>query len=182
MGYIRYRKGVSDLRHLRHPLAAAADETGTATGASIGSAYALRQPISSHTAATVRAIHAIPVLASYLEIFIPLKRPVAAWKFVVAKKVKRVCPRFTISRQIDGQKNMWRIGPRMDRGSLTGRSSMSLLGKLAEARAELDARHEDPWGKKVKEAVRGKDAISTAALLICFAHQQPRAQRAASPP
>ena len=42
---------------------------------------------------------------------------------------------------------------------------MSLLGKLAEARAELDARHEDPWSKKVEAAVRGKDAISTAALL-----------------
>jgi hypothetical protein len=42
---------------------------------------------------------------------------------------------------------------------------MSILGKLAEARAELEARHEDPWRKKVEEAVRGKDAISTAALL-----------------
>ena len=42
---------------------------------------------------------------------------------------------------------------------------MSLLGKLAEARAELDARHEDPWHKRVEAAVRGEDAISTAALL-----------------
>jgi hypothetical protein len=42
---------------------------------------------------------------------------------------------------------------------------MSFLGRLAEARAELDARHEDPWYKKVEAAVRGKDAISTAALL-----------------
>jgi hypothetical protein len=42
---------------------------------------------------------------------------------------------------------------------------MSLLGKLAHARAELDARHEDPWGKKVKAEVRDKDAVSTAALL-----------------
>ncbi len=42
---------------------------------------------------------------------------------------------------------------------------MSLLGKLAQARAELDARHEDPWLEKVEAAVRGKDAISTAALL-----------------
>jgi hypothetical protein len=41
MGYIRYRKGVSDLRHLRHPLAAA-DESGTLTGVSIESAYAFR--------------------------------------------------------------------------------------------------------------------------------------------
>jgi hypothetical protein len=42
---------------------------------------------------------------------------------------------------------------------------MSLLGKLAHARAELDAHHEDPWRSKVEAAVRGKDAISTAALL-----------------
>src|SRR6516225_10431676 len=55
--------------------------------------------------------------------------------------------------------------PQRDRGSLTGRASMSLLGKLAEARAELEAHHEDPFLEKVKAAVRGKDAISTAALL-----------------
>ena len=42
---------------------------------------------------------------------------------------------------------------------------MSLLGQLAEARAELDARHEDPWLKRVEAAVCGKDTISTAALL-----------------
>ena len=42
---------------------------------------------------------------------------------------------------------------------------MSLLGKLAEARAELEAHHEDPFLKRVKAAVRGKEAISTAALL-----------------
>jgi hypothetical protein len=42
---------------------------------------------------------------------------------------------------------------------------MSLLGKLREARAELEAHHEDPWCKKVAAAVRDKDAISTAALL-----------------
>jgi hypothetical protein len=42
---------------------------------------------------------------------------------------------------------------------------MSLLGKLAEARAELEAHHEDPWRNKVAAAVRDKDAISTAALL-----------------
>jgi hypothetical protein len=40
---------------------------------------------------------------------------------------------------------------------------MSLLGKLAQARAELEAHHEDPFLEKVKAAVRGKDAISTAA-------------------
>src|ERR1700737_1852330 len=42
---------------------------------------------------------------------------------------------------------------------------MSFLGKLAEARAELEAHREDPWHKKVEVAVRDKDAISTAALL-----------------
>ena len=42
---------------------------------------------------------------------------------------------------------------------------MSLLRKLAEARAELAAHHDDPWRKKVEAAVRGKEAISTAALL-----------------
>jgi hypothetical protein len=42
---------------------------------------------------------------------------------------------------------------------------MSLLGKLAQARAELDARHEDPWRKKVEAVLRGENAISTAALL-----------------
>jgi hypothetical protein len=42
---------------------------------------------------------------------------------------------------------------------------MSLLGKLAQLSAELDAHCEHPWQKKVEQAVRGKDAISTAALL-----------------
>src|SRR3954452_7391144 len=42
---------------------------------------------------------------------------------------------------------------------------MPLLRKLAEARAELAAHHDDPWRKKVEAAVRGKDAVSTAALL-----------------
>jgi hypothetical protein len=42
---------------------------------------------------------------------------------------------------------------------------MALLGKLREARAELEAQGRDPWHKKVEAAVRGKDAVSTAALL-----------------
>jgi hypothetical protein len=42
---------------------------------------------------------------------------------------------------------------------------MSFMGKLAQARAELEARNEDPWRNKVEVAVRGKDAISSAALL-----------------
>jgi hypothetical protein len=42
---------------------------------------------------------------------------------------------------------------------------MSLIGKLRQARAELEAHHEDPFLEKVAAAVRDKDAISTAALL-----------------
>ena len=42
---------------------------------------------------------------------------------------------------------------------------MSWLGKIASARAELDAHRTDPWRKKVEEAVRGVEAISSAALL-----------------
>jgi hypothetical protein len=42
---------------------------------------------------------------------------------------------------------------------------MSLLGKLREARAELEAQNVDPWHSKVEAAVRAKDAISNAALL-----------------
>ena len=42
---------------------------------------------------------------------------------------------------------------------------MSFLGKLAQARVELEAHYEDPWREKVEAAVRDKDAISTAALL-----------------
>ena len=42
---------------------------------------------------------------------------------------------------------------------------MSLLSKLHDARAQLDAQDQDPWHSKVEAEVRGKDAISTAALL-----------------
>jgi hypothetical protein len=42
---------------------------------------------------------------------------------------------------------------------------MSVLEKMAQARAELEAHHQDPWHSKVAAAVRDKDAISTAALL-----------------
>lgn len=42
---------------------------------------------------------------------------------------------------------------------------MALLGKLREARSDLEAHHEDPWRSRVAAAVRDKDAISTAALL-----------------
>jgi len=43
--------------------------------------------------------------------------------------------------------------------------AMSLLSKLHDARGQLDAQREDPWRSKVEAEVRGKDAISTAALL-----------------
>jgi hypothetical protein len=42
---------------------------------------------------------------------------------------------------------------------------MSFLGKLAEARAELEAQHQDPWHNKVAAAVRDLETISSAALL-----------------
>jgi hypothetical protein len=42
---------------------------------------------------------------------------------------------------------------------------MSIREKLAKARLELEAQLKDPWHSKVEAAVRGKDAISTAALL-----------------
>src|SRR6478672_6096929 len=42
---------------------------------------------------------------------------------------------------------------------------MSLLKRLEETCAKLDAQHQDPWLKKVEAEVRGKDTISTAALL-----------------
>jgi hypothetical protein len=42
---------------------------------------------------------------------------------------------------------------------------MSVLEKFAQACAELEAQHKDPWHEKVAAAVREKDAISTAALL-----------------
>jgi hypothetical protein len=43
--------------------------------------------------------------------------------------------------------------------------AMSLLSKLHDARGQLDTHREDPWRLKVEAAVRGKDTISTAALL-----------------
>jgi hypothetical protein len=42
---------------------------------------------------------------------------------------------------------------------------MSVISRLAQARAELEAHHEDPWHSKVAAAVRDTDCISTAALL-----------------
>jgi hypothetical protein len=42
---------------------------------------------------------------------------------------------------------------------------MSFLGRIEQARNELAERSADPWRKKVEGAVRGKDAISTTALL-----------------
>lgn len=42
---------------------------------------------------------------------------------------------------------------------------MSWLGRLHQARAELIERSTDPWRKKLEDAVRGKEAVSTSALL-----------------
>ena len=42
---------------------------------------------------------------------------------------------------------------------------MAFLKQLAEASAKLETHHRDPWYSKVEAAVRGKDTISTAALL-----------------
>jgi len=42
---------------------------------------------------------------------------------------------------------------------------MSWIGKLAQAREELAQRNADPFRQRVAAAVRGKEAISTAALL-----------------
>src|ERR1035437_4510643 len=42
---------------------------------------------------------------------------------------------------------------------------MSWFEKIARARAELAERSTDPWEKRVEGAVRGQNAISTAALL-----------------
>ena len=42
---------------------------------------------------------------------------------------------------------------------------MSWLGRLHQVRAELAERSADPWRKKLEGAVRGIEAISTAALL-----------------
>jgi hypothetical protein len=41
---------------------------------------------------------------------------------------------------------------------------MSWLQKLHAMRVEQAERSADPWGKKVEDAVRGKEAISTVAL------------------
>ena len=48
---------------------------------------------------------------------------------------------------------------------------MSIAPEAQEARAELEAHHEDPFLEKVEEAVRDKDAISTAALLDLLREQ-----------
>ena len=42
---------------------------------------------------------------------------------------------------------------------------MSLLKKLEKARAELDARDQDPWSARIEQALHGVQTISTAALL-----------------
>jgi hypothetical protein len=60
---------------------------------------------------------------------------------------------------------MRRIGSAQEPKIARQEVAMSLLGRLAQARAELAEFGEDPLRKKVEDVVRGKDAISTAALL-----------------
>jgi hypothetical protein len=66
---------------------------------------------------------------------------------------------------LDATKNMWRIALEEIEERWLWRSPMSFLEKLAQASAELEAHHKDPWHTKVEAAVQGKDAISTTALL-----------------
>ena len=42
---------------------------------------------------------------------------------------------------------------------------MSFLGRLHQTRAELAERSADPWRKMLEDAVRGREAVSTSALL-----------------
>jgi hypothetical protein len=42
---------------------------------------------------------------------------------------------------------------------------MSFLGKLNQARLELETHRTDPWHAKLEDALHGAEAISTAALL-----------------
>jgi hypothetical protein len=61
---------------------------------------------------------------------------------------------------------MWRFDRRPERPQEPYRRwLMAWLGRLDQARAELAERRADPWRKKLEGAVRGIEAISTAALL-----------------
>jgi DNA polymerase family A len=84
------------------------------------------------------------------------------WLAIVASAT--ISHSFTILGHKIGVRNMWRIGRR---GPAIPQQEvqMSILGKLREARAELETQGQDPWREKVEAAVREKDAISTAALL-----------------
>jgi hypothetical protein len=60
---------------------------------------------------------------------------------------------------------MWRIGPREGPVIVQQGVQMSLLKKLEEARAALDAQGRDPWSARLENALQGIEAVSTAALL-----------------
>jgi hypothetical protein len=90
--------------------------------------------------------------------------PAAAQKYPIVA-LATISHFFTLLLHNIREINTRRIGPLKRPTIAGGRASMSLLGKLAEARIELDAHHDDPWRKKVAAAVRDKDAVSTAALL-----------------
>jgi hypothetical protein len=109
----------------------------------------------------------ITVLASHLEVFIPLNRSGggSGIRMVELVAYATISHSFTLPCHKIGVRNMWRI--RLTRGPAIPQQEvqMSLLSKLHEARLELEAHGSDPWLKKVAAAVRDKDAISTAALL-----------------
>jgi hypothetical protein len=61
---------------------------------------------------------------------------------------------------------MWRINRRIGVSNvLSWGCPMSFLGQLERASAELHKRAPDPFLERVEAAVRGKEAISSAALL-----------------
>lgn len=58
---------------------------------------------------------------------------------------------------------------------------MSWIGKLQQAKAEQAERSADPWRKTLEDAVRGKEAVSTSALLelLCVPRTTANARRIA---
>jgi hypothetical protein len=60
---------------------------------------------------------------------------------------------------------MWRIAGEDGDALQRLEVSMSWLQELHAAQAEIVRRSADPWRPKLEQAVRGKEAVSTAALL-----------------
>jgi hypothetical protein len=55
--------------------------------------------------------------------------------------------------------------PRQTTKPTIGGRFMSWIGRLHQARAALAERSTDPWRKRLEDAVRGEEAVSTSALL-----------------